>query len=446
MEVQFFIDPKYLYIMQIIIYLCYILSLVCILTKKWNLFFSGMFLAVVDPRFMNTLIGYNISLILLYSWALIIAFMFRPVKTSGQTLVSFISVNKLTVLYFAIIYIFLISIIQIPNSAIKTFILIYAPYLIMLPLALTLQKSSPKTMKAKYTFMRGLQIGYLVFISLTHIYAPGNVTGALGDISVSATIVAIYCSYAIFITIIFILTNRKIINQLFDIALMVFFSVSLLMTYSRGPFVALMLSSVVMLYVISTKYVTITRKVKLVGLSVVIALIVLMIFRMNVLFEHRNISIGSNIITSGLDQFQASRYRLILEVVDFKQLSYYDLVIGKGIGASEQISRTYGHYRIESFWFEAAYDIGIAGMILLVTGLLLNIISILKNKYFHHNTYSLLYVFMFVFTLLLSPFSFGWFLQGSSGFIYAIILLLACSNLNNKEKRCRKVYLTCNST
>jgi hypothetical protein len=428
MNDQFFIDPYFSAAMQLVAYGSLGASILLLLARsRWALFFGGTFLATADPRFATDVGGMNPLILGLYAWAFVWALYLasanarRRIDTTG-----FLAANRLGLVLLTALGLLAASIAGNAGIAAKSFVLIFLPYFALVPFGIALAHEGGSSVQVKLDFLRGLQVGYAIFIALARIFAPGEVTGALGDISVSATIVAIMCSYGILITIHLMRWSTTSGQKFLNLALLALFAVSAVQTLSRGPLVAILIAAPLQFLMLHWRRFRRSPGAALRALAVLGFLAALVIYNADYVLQKRNVEVGSDLVSAASEQFLSSRYNYILGVVDFDAIPLSSLMSGQGLGASEEIARSLGIYRIETFWLEAAYDVGIVGTVFLFVALARNAWSLARREAPGSGSFGILYASLFLFTLFLSPSSFGWFLQGHTGFVYVAILMLAC--------------------
>lgn len=429
MQVQFYIDPFFSDLMRFALFLSFFLSILALFYKKWNMTYLGFFLVVADPRFNTQFLKFNIALWLLYILLILMIIKYRNSFVDISANKQFILKYRSKELYIFIIYALIISLVQDISITFKNFILLFSPFIFMVPIIRELVSLKRFIRNEHITFFRGLQFGYIYYLVLSHIFAPSKVSEGLGDISISSTILGIHSSYAIFITFYLIINSRYKKLVLFDLIAIVFFIISLQMTFSRGPFLSFTIT-IILMFLLRNKFgIVISKNLKYILLLLIGFVFLFMIFNIQSLFEIRKTYIdSSNPVNSFLQLFEKSRWSYALDVVDFEKLSLLDVFWGKGMGASEKIARSLGQFRIESFWLETLYDYGILGTSIFIIWLVKHFKRIFNQSVRDRNNLSLLYITIFLFTLLLSPFSFGWLLQGSNAFIYSFLLLFAFQN------------------
>ncbi len=425
---QFFIDARFSLAMQIMAYGSLLVSIALLLRRsRKSFFFSGLFLATVDPRFGLDLGVVNPSILGLYLWAILglTYFGFANHRRKIQ-LLPFVVANRLGFVLVVMLVLLLVSLLYNFGITAKSFALIFFPYFALLPFGAALAYGDSGAREAKFSFLRGLQVGYVIYVLLTRIFAPGEVTGALGDISVNATIVGIMCSYGLLITLFLMRWGANHKLRIVDLAFLAFFAISALQTLSRGPLIAIAAALPILLLTFNGVRLRRGRGTALLAALCIAGIVALIVGSVNEVLERRNIQLGLD----WREQLISSRYAYILQVVDFDSIPLSSLMIGHGLGASEQIARSLGVYRIEVFWFEAAYDIGIPLTLALFIALARNAWAMATNKSLDIGGFGSLYLSLFFFTLFLSPSSFGWFLQGNVGFVYVTILMMACTHTN----------------
>lgn len=419
--------------MQIVAYGSLFVSVALLFFRsRWSFFFSGVFLSTADPRFVMDLGVVNVSILGLYIWALIWLVYFTIVRPSRTNkILPFALTNRLALILVVALVLLAISLFGNFETGVKSFILIFLPYFVLLPFGAALADADSRAYGAKLSFLRGLQAGYLVYIVLTQIFAPGEITGALGDISVNATIVGVMCSYGLLITVFLIRWDANHKLRSMDLVALAIFAVSALQTLSRGPLFAIAAALPFQLLNLNRHRLRRSRDNAFIVLLSIAGTVALVVANANDVLEKRNIQVGFDL----REQFLSSRYNYIQQVVDFSSMSLADLMIGHGLGASEQIARSLGAYRIESFWLEAAYDIGIPFSLLLLVALARNAWALARREPIDEGGFGSLYLSLFLFTLFLSPSSFGWFLQGNAGFVYVAILMLACTHSTTTQSQ-----------
>ncbi len=436
MNDQFFIDPRFSLAMQIVTYGSLLASFVLLSSRlRSPLFFSGLFLATADPRFGLDLGGVNPSILCLYLWAAVwLTYLGLANHRRRIELFRFVAANRLGLVLVMALALLAMSLAGDFRIAAKSFVLIFLPYFALLPFGAALANEGGGTREVKLSFLRGLQVGYAIYLVLTRIFAPGDVTGALGDISVSATIVAIMCSYGLLITVHLMRWDQSPGLRIVNLAVLALFAVSAVQTLSRGPLAAILVALPIQLLAM---YGHRLRRSTGAAFAVVLAFVgavALVASNADYVLEKRNIEADSDVVSSVSEQFLSSRYKYILEVVDFDSIPLSSLMTGHGLGASEDIARSLGVYRIESFWLEAAYDIGIAGAFALFVVLARNAWAMARREP-PGGGFGVLYASLFLFTFFLTPSSFGWFLQGNTGFVYVSILMLACTRAPRTQPR-----------
>lgn len=432
MNDQFFIDPRFSLAMQLVAYGSLVASIATLSSRsRTPLFFGGLFLATADPRFGLELGGLNPSILGLYVWAAVwMTYLFTANHRRGLDAGPFVTVNRLGSVFFVSLLLLAMSLAGDFGIAAKSFVLIFLPYFALLPFGVAMANEGNGTLEVRLSFLRGVQLGYAFYVVLTRIFAAGEVTGALGDISVSATIVAIMCSYGILITIHLLRWDKAPELRIVNLVALLLFAISAVQTLSRGPLAAILIALPIQLLTMYGDRIRRSPGAAFGSALALVGAVALVATNADYVLEKRNVQADSDVLSSVSEQFLSSRYKYILEVVDFDSIPVSSLMTGHGLGASEDIARSLGVYRIESFWLEAAYDIGIAGAIALFIALARNAWAMARREPPDAGGFGVLYASLFLFTLFLTPSSFGWFLQGNTGFVYVSILMLACRRVS----------------
>ncbi|MBC8386495.1 MAG: hypothetical protein H8E13_00375 [Actinobacteria bacterium] len=256
------------------------------------------------------------------------------------------------------------------------------------------------------------------------IFSPGEVTGRLGDISVSADMVGINAGMSIMISTYFLMSGKKNVVTLYHITIVFFMSYAIYLTQSRAPLFA---TAIVIVFV----FIFYKSNIPKVGIRLIKPLLIILSIggvywlfnNLTEIFFTRNIILGDNIFDTFVKQTTISRIRPMQMVISTSSnFEFINIWFGKGIGYWRDVSRRWGMLRIETFWHESFYELGIIGTLLLFFGYFKIFLFCLKKYFYSYSRNSLMYIMLFLFTLLMSPFSFGWLLYGTPGFIYAFIL------------------------
>ena len=413
MGTEYYIDPLLKQIMQLSILMSFSLSIIFLLKKNKSFFYSGFFLVSTDPRYFTyALFGISIVYYFLFIWSIVLLFVYK--RKRKNKLYSIFKKLRISSLYFAFIWIFGISLLLRGFSCIISYILIFfSSFVVLYVFAINQDRID---VEKNNGFLFGSQSGFLLNIILMLVFAPGEVTGRLGDISYSADTVGIHAGLSIIISLYFI--------TIYQISIILFMSYAMYSTQSRSPLFATAI--VVILAIIISKS---NLRYKQIGLikPVLIVLSISFLFwlvvNFNEIFYKRNVRIEKNFTISVLEQFRTSRIRPMQSVIaatgDKKNIN---ILIGNGIGYWRDISRKGGMIRIETFWYESYYELGIIGSFLLFFGYLKHFLFCLKKYRKNHSRNNIMYILLFLFTFFMSPFSYGWIVYGAPGFFYSFVM------------------------
>lgn len=422
MEVISYIDPILRNLMIILTLVFFVLSIIGIFKKRSNLFFSGAFIAIADSRYFSELSIANINflLYLIFIWLILYIIRYKRIININETLLYWRK-NKLSFIAIFIIYVFLHALILRGFIFISHFINIYLAYLLLL----LPQKTSKNFELELKSFLNGFILAVFIYGILLYIYAYQNYITALGDVTVSSTIVAILMSFGLIFILSKVIYSKITLTRAIVITVFLFL---LVITYSRSAFFSLIVS----LAFVFVKY---GSKVKIKGSNIHIihnlfflSIFVLLIYQIPTLFQQRNLELSGNILGILQNQFQNSRMSYIQDVLFHDMPDYF---IGKGLGHYLDVSRAHGLYRIESFWIELLAETGLLGLLLFVIGYFKSFlfqVRKFKNK-FDLNTF--IFIWIFVFLLLNSPFSFSWL--NNTPYMYAYIFIWNYSVISNES-------------